>query len=78
MKFEEILPKFRNGVNIARRKWINAKYPQRWYIYIKKVNGQEEIMAVDKYGEYISYLDAYELLADDWVIVRIYDEGEEG
>lgn len=76
MKFEEILPKFRNGANIARRKWIESASLKK-YIYVEKKT--KEIIAVDKYGGYMSYLDIDEILEDDWVIVSgtdyLYEEG---
>ena len=85
MNFEEILPKFRRGANIAREKWIYGEYPQRRYIHIVRPhdsngnpNGNPEIMAVDKYGEYKSRLDLLDILGDDWCIVSgtdyLYEE----
>ena len=69
MKFEEILPYFKKGLNIARKKWINSEYPHRRYIHLGYRWEQPEVKAVDKYDEYISYLDLYEIMDDDWIIV---------
>lgn len=60
---------FKKGLNIARKKWINSEYPHRRYIHLGYRWEQPEVMAVDKYDEYISYLDLYEIMADDWIII---------
>ena len=76
MKFEEILPKFRNGAKIARKEWIESNSLKK-YIYVEQK--QVEILAVDRYGGYMFYHDIDEILADDWVIVSgtdyLYEDG---
>ena len=81
MNFEEILPKFRRGANIARKKWINGEYPERRYIHIAYPHGCDEapeVIAVDRYGEYKSRLDLLDILGDDWCIVSGTDYIYEG